>query len=169
MALNGITNITLVLVNDQYTKKEFKEYQEIATFKIIDELENFSCPTRLTRLLKCDYFTKGAVLFAIVKEKRIIASSWLHHNYDPDGDVDLLGINNYFSYGPAFVDLDYRNLGLGSRLKKHACSYAKKNGCHPIYLGNEFDNIPAIKTSIKEGFRLQNILIRTKTGEPIIL
>ncbi len=169
MALNGINNITLILINDRYTEEEFADDPEIMTFKSLDELENFSCTERLTNILKYNYFAKGAVLFSVVKEKKIIASTWLHYNFDPDGDIDLIGVNNYLLYGPTFVDINYRNLGLSTRLKKHACYYVNKNWCYPIYLGNEVDNIPTIKSSIKAGFRLRNIIIRTKNGEPIIL
>ena len=169
MTINGINNITLILINDRYTQEEFVNDPEIMTFKSLDELKGFSCTERLTNLYKNNYFAKGSSLFSVVKEKKIIASTWLHYNFDPDSDIDLIRINNYFLLGPTFVDLEYRNLGLSTRLKKYACYYLKNKGCYPIYLGNEIDNIPTIKTSIKAGFRLHRIIIRTRNGEPIIL
>ena len=169
MALNGINNITIVLVNEDLHPKDFINDPEITTFTQLEELYGFSYPERLTRLLKHNYFIKGSKLISIIKNKKIIASTWLHPNFDPEGDIGLMGIKNYFSCGPVFVDTNYRKLGLASRLLKHTCYSVRKSEVYPVYMGIEIDNTPAIKHSIKYGFKLKNIIIRIKNEEPIII
>jgi len=169
MALNGVKNITVILVYDNFGDKVENEDDEVLLFENYNELGNLKHHERLKHDLKRNYFERGSILFAFAENEKIVASTWLHINFDPEGDIDLLKTENYYSGGPKFVEIEYRNQGLGKRLNRSICCYASKHGKYPTYLANQIDNIPTIKTSIKTGFRLSNLIIRLKRDEVLVL
>ena len=169
LALNGISNITIILKNETYVNDNFDINPLIKIFTNTYNIYNLSYPERLKSIIENGYFTKRSTLFAVVIDNDIKAYSWLHPNYEPDGDIRLLDINNYYSIGPTFVRTEYRNKGFSKILYHAVCEVDKKNNKWPIYTGIEIDNIPMIKARKNSGYILQKIIIRTKNGEPIIL
>jgi len=169
MRLNGILNITIILKNSEYINSPPPEPNNIKLVDKIEELKNYKLPNRLCDLLTHNYFSKSSKLFIISEKEEIIAYSWLHSNFEPDGDLSLLNISNYYAVGPTFVNTSFRNKGLSKNLFHSICNYANREKRLPLYIGVQFDNIPIIKARLNTGYKLKNIIIRLKNHQNIIL
>lgn len=169
MRFNGILNITIILKNTDYIDKANTEHKNIKVVDKIEELENYKLPNRLSDLLRQNYLLKSSKLFIIIEKGKVIAYSWLHHNFEPDGDLSLLNISDYYAVGPTFVNTSYRNKGLSKDLFYSICNYANRDKRLPLYIGVQFDNIPIIRARLNTGYKLKNIIIRLKNHQNIIL
>jgi hypothetical protein len=157
------------MINDTYLERDYQEYKEISVFAEPESVMRFQCSQRLQKLLGLSYFKKGSKLFAVVAEDRIVAYTWLHTNYDPNGDIDRIGIKNYHIAGQTFVEIGHRGKRLSGKLKNRICKYAKENSRFPIYTVNSFDNIPIIKNNLSEHYKLKNVVIKLKKTNPLVL
>lgn len=166
---NGIENISIVWVNDKYSSMNYEDDPNIEVVCSANSTKDMNYPQRLGVLLRADYFSKGSVLFAYIRNRDIIAYSWLHKNYDPDGDLDLISKKDFAVVGPVFVDVRYRSQGLGSKLNASIFAYMKNQDRLPVYITNQFDNIPIIKVITKQGYTLSNIIIRLRNKGLIVV
>jgi hypothetical protein len=169
LKLNGICNISLVLKNDNDTDHKCPEDTTIILVSNLEELKNYQIPGRLNKLLGEDYFSQGSILFFLSDNNRIVSYTWLHKDFDPDGDVSLVRDKDYYIAGPAFTEIKYRGKGLGIKLKQKIKHYAQIDRQCPIYVSNQFDNIPMLKINAKDGYKVTNVIIRLKNGEKIII
>lgn len=169
MAAGGISNVVIVMVNHGYLEEEYRSDSNVKVFGSMQDLNEYRWGKRLDMLLRNDYFKKGSKLFAYVQNRALVAFTWLNEDFDPNGDVTLTGVQNYYIAGPTFVDRTYRGRHLSGLLKNQICAYAKRHARCPIYVVNSFDNIPIIKNNLKEGYRLRNVIIKQRKKSPIIL
>lgn len=169
MRLNGIQNISLIFINNTYQNNNYHNDSDVSIFRKNDDLKIYSFPHRLQNDINDEYFSKGSLLFAIIKNGKVIAYSWLHNCMEPDGDIDMIDIDKYYSIGPYFTCINYRNKGLSKKLNNAICRYAKEKHQYPIFTGIQIDNIPMIKAKYKSGYKLCNVIIRLKNEKPIII
>lgn len=169
MRLNGIRNISFVMVNDDYALSDYVADPNIITISSREILDKYSYSKRLSRLPLSKYFIKGSKLFAYLEDNRIIAYNWLHTNYDPHGELKQLKIRHYHITGPAFVEIRHRGQRLSGKLKHQICSYAKETSSFPVFAVNSFDNLPIIKSNLSERYRLKCVLIKLTNHKHIVL
>ena len=169
MSINGITNVLIILKNDTYTSQEYNPIENIEIFKNRNELEGYHWPARLQAYLDAGYFEQGSRLVAYVVDWHIAGFTWMHDNFDPNGDVSLLDVKEFHIAGPLFVEQSQRGKGVSGKLKNQVSAYAKENTGLPIYAVNSFDNIPIIRNNMREDYQLSNVIIKLKRRKPIIL
>ena len=167
MSFNGLKNVVLILKKADFKNKDFEDLEDCKVFNSIKELSNYSYPKRLTLNL-VNYFNNGSILITITNEDRIIAYSWLSKNFDPNGDLNQIVNEDYCVLGSVFVVKAQRGKRLSRKMISYASDYVQKNEEYPIFATISFDNIPSIKSFVKEGFHLSNVIIKIK-NDTIVL
>ena len=160
---NGILNIIFILKLNKDPGYDEMDYK----YRIIgkpSDLENAKINDRLKNELSRFQQNKSKCV-CVLSGNNVIAHTWFHHNYDANGDLEGLELNDYVLIGPAFVNKAYRGKQLlhkmTQRIKRHIDTKY-------YYCVISYDNISSISAFNKAGFGLFKIKYKRNSGNIIL-